>query len=136
MEHRGFATRKPVFAAGVAKAVALELSCRFCGKSDREVDEAYGYARLAYSNKRWLLKDNLIQWRNRKDAVRAQGKTRESRTVRQASSSIVLDVVQDACSVDTAWRLAVESWLLDHGHIAMSKTRKCCPVLSKIFAHN
>jgi hypothetical protein len=51
-------------------------------------------------------------------------------------SSVIAALVQDACSVDTAWRIAVESWLLDHGFIAMSKTRKCYPVLSRIFAHN
>ena len=29
--------------AGVAKKVALELCCQFCGKSEREVGEHFGY---------------------------------------------------------------------------------------------
>jgi len=53
-----------------------------------------------------------------------------------AVSAAIIDVTEGECTVDNAWRLAVETWLLEHGMISMSKKRKCYPVLCKLFAHH
>ena len=53
-----------------------------------------------------------------------------------AMAAIIKTAAQDACTVDTAWRLAVETWLLDNGFITMSKTRKCYPIYSSDFIHH
>ena len=45
-----------------------------------------------------------------------------------ATAAMIMTDGQDACTVDTAWRVAVEIWLLDNGFITMSKTRKCYPI--------
>ena len=52
------------------------------------------------------------------------------------ASSIILTAAEDVCTVDSAWRLAVEIWLLDNGLITMSKKRECYPILAELFAHH
>jgi hypothetical protein len=51
-------------------------------------------------------------------------------------SGIITQVVDNDGDLDATWRLAVESWLLDHGHVTMNKTRECYPILTRLFAHN
>lgn len=53
-----------------------------------------------------------------------------------AASAAIMKITGDDCTVDNAWRLAVETWLLEHGFISMSKKRECYPVLCKLFAHH
>ena len=48
-----------------------------------------------------------------------------------------LDLIdQDRYDADAAWRLAVETWLLDHGFITVSSRRKVLPSSSEIQSHH
>ena len=63
-------------------------------------------------------------------------KRKEVYDVLTAASAALIEVTEGECAVDNAWRLAVETWLLEHGFITMSKKRKCYPILCKLFAHH
>ena len=51
-------------------------------------------------------------------------------------SAAIMAASEDVRKVDSAWRLAVEMWLLDNRFITMSKKRECYPLLEKLFVHH
>jgi hypothetical protein len=52
-----------------------------------------------------------------------------------AVTAAFMELTEGRCTVDNAWRLVIETWLLKHGIISMREKRKCYPILCRLFAH-